>query len=490
VLVSQESLVASNPGHELQDLAAVHKFFVGILEPALGHPVPVPGEVARAVSGGGDGPQSVATLKAWLNLLDMAIAPPMVRDALKESTTAGAAESLLRYFVQKRSRLDVDRDKTDFVATYLYRTLIPPEKQQFAAETTDEPSEFEEEIYQILGDLEAAPLPEEHRQLVREFPFLRQEVEEFRHFDELMDSGVMQRVREMKQRFGPSFYHPRVLATSAQYNVFFGQRFDELFRDTTQQLKQFAANVQQQGGSILARVDGDVTVKHLADVEETVILQTEYGRAQEQFRKISKFKKAVDSRRGARPAAAAADAPPPPSARAASAPAAREHVPAAVNPLVEEGKVRNMLDSIRTFVAAADPKSANVVPLRNANLVLAPPELDAFRADYAGEKSFRGEYAQSLRLVVSVFARIVAELEDYNAKQNSAYLWKPHADSLAYLLAYAQRLQEQCGNLMGVAQQRGLTDKVNALNASLQRLRGQVGVAARALQAAGAGLGK
>jgi len=164
-------------------------------------------------------------LPRWLNLLDLAITPLMVRDALKESTSQDTAEALLRHFVRKRSRTDTDRDKTDFIVTFLYRMVVPAEQQIPAEFVVDHPSEFEEELYVILGEDEATPLPEEHRQLVREFPFIRQEAEDFRHFAELMDSGIMQRVRDIKQRFGPSFYHPRVLATSAASNVFFGQRF-------------------------------------------------------------------------------------------------------------------------------------------------------------------------------------------------------------------------------------------------------------------------
>jgi hypothetical protein len=471
---------------ELLDMAAVHGFYASLLEGVLGHAVPVPHEVAGkdAVA------QTADTLPRWLNLLDLAITPLMVRDALKESTSQDTAEALLRHFVRKGSRTDPDRDKTDFIVTFLYRMVVPAEQQIPNEFVVDHPSEFEEELYVILGEDEAASLPEEHRQLVREFPFIRQEVEDFRHFDELMDSGITQRVREIKQRFGPSFYHPRVLATVAISNVFFGRRFDELFRQTAAQIKQFASSIQQQGGSILSRIDGDVTVQHLAEVEEkeSEILQSEYGRAQEHFRRISKFKKAVDTRTKAQPqprvAAAAA------SMAAASAPGPAhvpdivEHVPAGISATVEQGKVRSMEDSIRNFVLAADPSSANVVPLKEGNLALTSPEVDAFRALYVGEKSFRADYAAGMRQVVAVQARMTAELQGFSAKEKSAYLWKPHADALTYLLTCAQTLEEQCRAILKVAEQRGLADKSSAMNGSLQKLRMQVQVAARALKGA------
>jgi len=466
---------------ELLDMAAVHGFYVALLEDALGHPVPVPHEVAAkdAVS------QAVESLPRWLNLLDLAITPLMVRDALKESTSQETAGALLRHFVRKRSRSDADRDKTDFIVTFLYRTLVPPEQQIAEEFAVDHPSEFEEELYTILDEDEATPLPEEHRQLVREFPFIREEVEEFRHFDELMDSGIMQRVREIKQRFADSFYHPRVLATSAAYNVFFGHRFDELFRQTAQQIKQFASSVQEQGASILTRVDGDITVQHLTEVEqkESEILETEYGRAQEHFRRISKFKKAVDTRVKGMPRPAAAG----PQGRTAHVPDVAERVPAGVNIEVEEGKLRTMEDSIRNFVLAADPTSANIVPLRGGNLGLSGAEVDAFRAQYGGEKSFRADYAGALRRAVCLQARMMAEVQEFGAKQKSAYLWKPHADALTFLMTSAQALQEQCREILAIAGQRGLADKITAMNSSLQKLQGQIQVAARVLQGSSAG---
>ena len=477
---------------QLLDMAAVHDFYTGLLEEVLGHPVPAPhGEAASTESAV---ERSIHGLERWLNLLDLAITAPMVRDALKESTTQETAEALLRHFVRKSSRSDPDRDKTDFIVTFLYRSLVPQDKQIPMELNVEEPSEFEEELYIILGVDETAQLREEHRQLVREFPFIRQEVDDYAHFDQLMDSGVIQRVREIKQRFSDSFYHPRVLSTIAAYNVYFGSRFDRLFKQTAQQIKQFAGNVQQQGGSTMGRVDGDVTVQHLAAVEEhqTEIMETEYGRAQEQFRKISKLKKAVDARTGthsyaALAAAAAAHAPLPgvPTGRTAHAPGVGEAVPAGVNPAIEQGKLRNMENSIRNFILAADPRSANVVPLHHGNMTLSHAEVDAFRADYAAEKSFRADYASALRQTVAIQARIQLELQEFNSKQNSAYLWKSHADALAFLINAAQKLQEQCGGIVAVAEQRGLADKATVLTSSLQKMHQQVQLTAKALQGDG-----
>jgi hypothetical protein len=483
-----------DPVRELLDLVAVHTFYLELLESHLGHPIPVPHEVGQTAGGEARAVQSPASLKRWLNLLDLAITAPMVRDALKESAKGGTAEALLRYFVRKQSKSPVDRDKTDFVATFLYRCFAPgTAPAPVAAQPVRQPGEdfvvpeepapaFEADVYRVLEGAEVPSLPEEHRQLVREFQFLRQEVDDFRHFDELMDSGVMQRVRDIKQTFGTSFYHPRVLATLAEYNVSFGARFDALFHATTRQIKNFATRMQQEGGSIMSRVDGDVTVKHLAEVEENEILQTEYGRAQEAFRNISKLKKAVDIRGTRRASPPAAPIPAASAAAPAPAPIPAETAVRGGKDLIEESKLKNTADTIHNFMRAADPDSSRVVPLRHGNLSLSVAEAEAFRADYGGEKSFRAEYAGALRTVVALEARMVTELQDYEAKRNSAYLWKPHADSLAYLLGASERAIETCTQVMATAEQRGLAEKVTAMKASLQKLRRQAQTVAKILE--------
>ncbi|HWR17954.1 MAG TPA: hypothetical protein VN577_24210 [Terriglobales bacterium] len=482
-----------NPLQQLLDMAAVHGFYVSLLQEKLGFDVPVPYDIQGAVGGKDKIIQSVDQLSRWLALLDMAIAPVMIRDGLKDGTRKESAEALLRYFYQKHSSDESDRDKADFTITFLFRNLKLPLRS--ADEWSEEsPSPFEQEIYTILGLQGVPPLPDQHRQLVREFPFIRQEVEDIRHFDKLMDSGVMQRVRDIKLRFGASFYHPRVLATMAEYNVFIGNHFDELFREATRSIKQFASSVQQAGGSIMARVEGDVTVKQLSEVQEEEILEKEYGRAQEQLRKVSKFKKAVDSRRigTAGSAGAAAASPlaqrPHPATQAATAPrqtvggGSAADIGRSLDRTVEEGKLRSMVESIRNFVLAADAKAANVYPMRNGNLPLSTTEVEAFRAEFRGEKSFRGDYAQAIANSVAVYARMLLELEEFRQRQHSAYLWKPHADALAYLLQYANRMQEECAAILHVAEARGLVEKVNGMNSTLQRLRAQCLVIAKALE--------
>jgi hypothetical protein len=509
---------------ELRDLSAANAFYVSLLEKHLGHAVLLPAEVKDGLGSPADAASAIQALKSWLDLLDMAITPPMVRDSLKRSPSADTAHALLRYFVGKASMRSSDRDKTDCIITHLFRTAPTDPAHKWQRPETDSSYyhvsqaalTFETELYRALGDVHFDSVPAEQVHLLREFEYFHQEMEEFRHFDQITDSAIVQRVRELKQSLGKAFYHPDSLANIAAWNDVFGRKFDELFHDATRQIKTFAENVKREGGSIMSRVEGDITVKQLSEVETQQILNEEYQKAQDNFRKVSKYKKAVDSKR--RPAQAPipprpAASPETPSAPTPAIPQAesvvqRLAVPQSAGPAparpgaksepeilavppsqamqnaVQEGKLHSTKETIKNYVRTADAKLAHVVPVKKTKITLAPAEVEAFRAEYQGEKSFRADYANIMMLLVSYHARMVIEVDEYNQKASSAYLWKPHADALGYLLSTLERINLEAEQIKKVALQRGLQDKAGAVDGTLDKVKKYAQTVSQTLQAA------
>jgi hypothetical protein len=514
--------VSNESPRELQDLSAANSFYLSLLEKHLGHAVLLPAEVKS----GADSPTSVQALKQWLDLLDMAVSPAMIRDTLKRSSGPDTAHALLRYFVAKASPRANDRDKADIIVTHLFRAPSAESAKTWQRPETDSSYYylsqaalgFETELYRALGDVHFESMQESHVQLLREFEYFHQELEEFRHFDQITDSGIVQRVRELKQSLGRSFYHPDSLANIAVWNDVFGRKFDELFHDATKQIKTFAEHVKREGGSIMSRVEGDITVKHLSEIETQKILTEEYQHAQDQFRRVSKYKKAVDSKRGRPTSAPIPPRAAPSSEQPASGPApvipsattivqpmgATPPVVAApakpmaisgpevlavppsqaVQNAVQEGKVHSTKETIKNYVRTADSKLAHVVPVKKTKITLTPAEVEAFRAEYQGEKSFRADYANVMMLLVSYHARMVIEVDEYNQKASSAYLWKPHADALGYLLSTLERINLEAQQVRGVAQQRGLQDKANSIDTTLDKVKKYAQTVSQTLQAA------
>jgi hypothetical protein len=489
---------------ELAILATVQGFYQKLMRDSLGGDVPIPSgldEVSLRHSDE-DLPETLSRMYRWLHLLDMAITPAMLRHALTPETDSEVAEALLRYFVRRREPSEVNRDKTDLIATFLYRhPRVQGQWQQhgYGLDGSLPLSPFEIALIEILADTDVPSLPEEHVQLLRNFDPLREEIARYRDFNSLIDSGIVSRVRELKRWLDSSFYHPGVLATVAAHNAAFGARFDMLFAKALGEIKQFAQALDEMGGSILSTVDGvEVTVDHVAAIEQKEMLKADYGSALEKFRRVSRLKKELDRRPPIRKsllAPAAGNNAPSGGAAAASkraraaAAAAKAPAPAqAFQPPVitaqqisaEEGKLRRVEESIRVFVRVADPKYRQVVPMRFFNLTLTTPEAEAYNASFLEEKTPRADVARSLIRLVSCVARVNTELEELKRSQSMSSLWKLHADALVVLLEIASTTTEEAE---AVAKTAASSDAASAkaISETVQKLRGRSDLAVKAL---------
>ncbi|MGO9085069.1 MAG: hypothetical protein ACLQBK_07585 [Candidatus Sulfotelmatobacter sp.] len=488
---------------ELSILATVQGLYQKLLKDSLGGEVPVPRGLDEDALRHSEHelPNTLSRMYRWLHLLDMAITPAMLRQALTPETDSEVAEALLRYFVRRREPSDVNRDKTDLIATFLYRHPRVPgqwEQSGYGLDGALPLSPFEIALIEILADTDVPSLPEEHVQLLRRFDPLREEVSRFRDFNALIDSGVIGRVRELKQWLDSSFYHPGVLATVAAHNAFFGTKFDELFEKALVEIKQFGQALEEMGGTILSTVDGvEVTVEHVAAIEQKQMLQADYGSTLEKFRRVSKLKKELDRRppirrpllnSTARPSRAAGGAAAAPKAARASAAKAPPAVPVFQPPAItahqisaEEAKLRRVEESIRVFVRVADPKYRQVVPMRFFNLTLTVSEADAYNAAFLEEKSLRADVARTLIRLVSISARISTELEDLKRSQKMSSLWKLHADGVVVLLDMASTTTEDAGSVANLAEQAGAGTAAKSIHESVQKLRTHADVAVKTL---------
>ncbi len=498
----RSTAVAVDLNWELTILEIVQGFYLNLLRDFLEDEVTPPRglEADSLRRSDRDVDVLLAAMRRWPKLLDMAITPEMLRLSLTATVDHDLAESLLRYYARKQSKNDFDRDKTDFVATFLYRNPRVPgqwERRGISMDGVAPVPPFEIALIEILDEAELPELTRDESRMLDEFEYLGEEVDQFRHFDQLMDSGVMQKARHIKHTFGPAFYHPHALGVIAPYNYLFGLRFGELFTAAATHIQAYADDIQQHGASLSSRVQGDITVEHLTQIEAKTILGTEYRRAQDQLRNLSRLKKAVDSKSLTRPRAFA----PEPAVPAPAEPTPRQDAPvsAASVPVVplassaaftnsallqEEARIRSVEESIRGWVRAAEERCRHIVPMKFGNFLLSQPEADAYCAEFHQEKSFRGDNARVLVHMVAIMARMQAESEEMRQRQNSTHLWRPHAEALAILQQAALQANENAVAVAQVATQRGLVEKAKILNATMERLRNRAEQVRQALSLA------
>lgn len=489
--------MAEDPKWELAILATVQGFDEKLLQKAVDGEVPVPvGLESVSLQADGNVGGTLALMRRWLCLLDLAISPAMLRHAFTDEIDPEIAEAMLRYFVRKNPHTDSDRDKTDIIVTFLYRHPRVPgqwDQRGYGLDGSLPLSPFEIALIEILAGSDQLPLPEEHVQVLRRFDSFEEQVLQFPDLNSLLESGIIQTVRQIKQNLDDSFFHPGVLATIAPYNATFGTKFDELFREATTQIKTFAGDLEENGGTILGSVDGvDVTVEQVKSMDEDNLLKLDYGQALDKFRRVSKLKQTLElappvkrSQKGAatpRPKPVAK----PPAVVAPKPSFNLNSVRKAVTAqqvAAEETKLLKVEESVRIFVRVADPKFRQVVPMRFFNLTLTPAEADAYSADYLDEKSLRAGVARVLLRLVAVTARVITEWEELKRAGNSPSIWRLHADSLATLLEIGSNAAENAERVSIMAAQRGHRQHVDEIQSSLKKLREYSSIAERSLTA-------
>ena len=480
--------MAEDPKWELAILATVQGFNEKLLQDAVGGEVPVPSglEAVSLQQSEGSVSETLSSMRRWLRLLDMAITPAMLRRAFTADTDPEIAEAMLRYLTRKKDPSDVNREKTDLVATFLYRRPRVQgqwERRGYGLDGSLPLAPFEIAMIEILAETDVPSLPEEHVQMLRRFDPLQKQVEGFRDLHSLLESGILPMVRQLKQSLDTSFYHPGVLATIAPYNVVFGRKFNQLFHAATTEIKSFAEALEQQGGSILGNVDGvDVTVEDVGSLKEPELLNLDYGQSLQKFWRVSQLKKVLERRPPLRripqlvrnPVKVHTPRPEKPVNRLISKPVIDiTAMRAALTPQqisAEESKLLQIEESIRIFVRVADPKFRQIVPMRFFNLALTSAEADAFCADYLEEKSLQAGVARILLRLVAVTARITTELEELKRGENSPSLWRLHAESLVALLELADGAHQNSGRLLTLAERHGGKEQVDALQKSVQKL--------------------
>ena len=490
--------MAEDPKWELAILATVQGFCEKLLQTAVEGEVPVPvGLEAVSLQDEGNVGGTLALMRRWLCLLDLAISPAMLRHAFTDEIDPEIAEAMLRYFVRKNLHTESDRDKTDIIVTFLYRHPRVPgqwDQRGYGLDGSLPLSPFEIALIEILAGSDQLPLPEEHVQVLRRFDSFEEQVLQFRDLNSLLDSGIIQTVRQIKHNLDDSFFHPGVLVTIAPYNATFGTKFDELFREATKQIKTFAGDLEENGGTILGSVDGvDVTVDQVKSMDEDNLLKLDYGQALDKFRRVSKLKQTLELSPPVKRSAQKGSATPSPK------PVAKPPVVVAPKPAfnlnsvrksvsaqqvaAEETKLLKVEESVRIFVRVADPKFRQVVPMRFFNLTLTPAEADAYSADYLEEKSLRAGVARVLLRLVAVTARVITEWEELKRAGNSPSIWRLHADSLATLLEIGSNAAENAERVSIMAAQRGHRQHVDEIQSSLKKLREYSSIAERSLTA-------
>lgn len=431
----------------------LHSILSEIVGEPLGGTPPFPRCVteieARAKSSNGETGVSEEALR-WLELLNQGVDPHLLRQALqKRGKDPDAVQALIRFLVSKKTHSQADREKLDWLVTYLLEGWEKGDR--------DSGERFDMEIERILEGCDFPPLSSHGEELLLEIPALLDELRFFERFSQITESRVINRGRNLKNQFEEEFFHPTVLAAIVNYNLVLGRKMRGLLQNTIQTAFRFAPAAQSDLPDTEEALQSDY--RAISNVfHELTELDREVERNREQKRK-----KESEVRDRVMPTAAIREA--------AAKPQTLEEqfIALGIDPGRQAEQLRNRVKEIALRVRSS-PGGAPL-PSATGTLILSDWESKAFLSEYStAEKSFRADFARSMTSVIGIIARIEEELPAYFETRGAEHLWKRHCDALLYLLYEGRRQLETLKRLSADSTTRGLQDKSTKLLATAEKL--------------------
>jgi hypothetical protein len=425
-----------------KEFQEIHAIYQAVLESELKHSFPIPQVVQDSLdaardekTASKDGQPVQHAAEEWLELLDLAVSPHLMRSYIKERGAEDAAlRGLVRFVASKKSHSQDDRDKVDWLATHLFKQREEQKRRPTTWPKAD--------VLEILDGFDFPMLSRYAEDLLMEIPALLDEVKFFENFSQITDSRIIQRARDLKNQFGNEFFHPDVLAAIVNYNLFFGNKFNALLGDTMRQVHDFATTGQENPPRSTQQ-----------------ILDSDYRLTADALRQISDI--------GRKEVVGGSSA----SGNLASQALTPEQQLKQLGVDVEQEALylRNRAEELTMRLRSN--LNMNSIPNSFAPLMLSEWEASAFRTLFPeAEQSFRADFARGLCRSITLIYRIYEEIPQYLEKKGTEYLWKRHYDSLVYLLYEGRNQKEVLGQLATASEKRGLPEKSRQLAATVQKL--------------------
>jgi hypothetical protein len=404
-----------------------------------------PGADSDAASGGVAEQTVPPVALAWLALLDLAVNPHLLRRHMKQR---GAREDVirafLRFYVGRPKHSQSDRDKVDWLATYLF---------QAREERTKVPTGWPKtEVKELVQGFANPPLSVEAASLLTDLSSLLEEVRYFEKFVQFTDSRIIQRGRNLKDRFGPDFFHSDVLVAIINYNLVFGKKFYSLLQETVEEAREFASEIES------------------GALDPRDLVHTDYRSTTDAFLHLGEFDRKRESRKRVKAATASTKSTSDLLRDSADQSGRWQRLKElGINPYVEAIALKQRREEI-TIRLKANP---GVTALQGnlGTFQLSEWEAAAFRTSFPEtEKSFRAEFANGITHAISILSLADDALESYNQKKDTEFLWKKYYDTLLFLLHEGRGHIERMADLAAETEKKGLSDKAKQLKQSAEKL--------------------
>jgi hypothetical protein len=460
-------------------LFAVHQLLLAIAEGQIGQPVPLPSVVEVALENSASQVPLEEDVLAWIALLDHCATPALLRTALTDLNPSEAASAaLVRYFHGKPARSDADRERVDWLITYIFK-----ERQRDGLFGGD----VESELPEIIPGLSPTSLGEGAERLLRELQALLEEVLKFGTFQEMNRSGLIAEGRSLKKELHEEFFHLPVLAAVVNYNLVLGRRFDTLLAEANARIGRLASLLERKDYNLNA-LDFARVVKDAAATPAGPVPAPAAPAASDVVARTLPPEEAKPS--ASTPVSAPAPAVPIPPVQprvAPPAPAAPRHFvddfddrdlvrqqmkEMGLDPLHQALRLDNLLAQMAKIIQNAGTKMLTAISLPTCHVAAFEWELRAVTSNFPeSDKSFRAEFNRLIRRALAMRVAVRDEWVQYDRKRGTTeYLWKAHYDALVWLLFEGRYAVDELGLFAKQAAQRGLAERASQIRQTAEKL--------------------
>jgi hypothetical protein len=388
----------------------------------------------------------------WLRILDLCATPAALRMGIaKRAPKDAALITLLSFFLKQNQH--GDHDRFEWLLTYVFKRRLDTGQAQGAGSVGAQ-------ILEMFPNLPQVSLSSAAKDQITQLSATLDEIKSCSTLTQLTRSGLVSKGRELKECFGEERYRPAVLAAVVNYNLVLGRAFGELFEEVAEQNRELAAQLAT--ADYLSNVQ---PLRRLAAAQPEVLPAA--GAIQEA--PASRFAGVAES---STPTGSYADSGALTGAFVTESPRTA-YIPPKDNvlQLVEQRRLRTAREALALHFQVLENKILGAVNILDTRLVFEEWEARALITDYPPtEKTFRAEFARSLKDASTLLYRIFDESENLKRKKDTEHLRKPHEESLAWL---RERGREQVQALRQFAEdtgKRGLPEKQQQILLTALRL--------------------
>ncbi|MCS6884472.1 MAG: hypothetical protein RMM17_07725 [Acidobacteriota bacterium] len=403
--------------------------------------------------------QQIAAAWRWYEAADRKITPFILRSYCERTPELAGDQIILmlQFLLDKSEHDELDQAKIDYLLTQAFCVTDSATgmiKLKVASE---------QDLYKQIEALSPAKVyGPQVEQAVRELATLISEIYGLSTFEGLISGDYINRGRKLKASLGETFYHPMVLTKCVQLNALLRQKFLQLYKAESEEIRKFSQMLIDTGKSQIGTEEGVLSIASALEFSENTsqLINADYGTNSERLKTFIRIREMLTR-------AVRSYGPDPKHASTVEAVDLQESSLAARLQKRQEQIKQLLLETVQQKFATA----LQILDLERSRLVVSAWEKEALlRGDKETDPAKRAIYGLLARSVA-----LISEINESYAYYRSQSAIAPHLSdthlmAVNYYIMQAHQLANELEQMSRRLQEAGSIDRAADLSATRYKL--------------------